>query len=153
MSRRGVVGVVVLALFLACGGWQAYASTGLPDYQEYRSSAADAAQSAHDALRTARLTGQALLNGRSTGTYAAAVFDDATESLSLAVKDFAGEVPPDVKAAALRDQLAPLFADAVRLLGDVVRAADSGDRSALRAAVPALDPVADRLGDFVERNG
>jgi hypothetical protein len=81
------------------------------------------------------------------------VFHDATRSLSLAVKDFAAEVPPDDESAALRDQLGALLADAVRLLSDVVRAADADDRSALRATVPALGPVADQLAAFVQRNG
>jgi hypothetical protein len=108
------------------------------------------AESAHDAAQTARLVAQEQLAGRVNGTFASAAFADAATGLAGAQQTFAAEGPPDAAAAALRDRLSPLLAEAVTALGDAAEAA--GD-TALKAAADRLDAVAQQLRVFVTTLG
>jgi hypothetical protein len=66
--------------------------------------------------------------------------------------NLAGKSPPDDATRAIRDELAPLLADAVRDIGDVVLAADASDDTALVKAVDALARLGDQLSGFLARH-
>jgi hypothetical protein len=125
----------------------AYDVSRPPDAARYHRVLLQVAESAHDATRTAALTGRLELAGRVTGPFATTAFDDAAKGLAGAQKKFAAQGPPDDESAARRDRLVPLLGAAVTALGDTAQAEDDGD---LRAGVHRLDEVAGRLDDFVE---
>ena len=130
----------VLLLLLAGLGYCAVAPTSA---DAFRQAAVETAQAAHDAVRTADLTGAAVAEHRATGPYAAVLLDSSTRSLASAVRTFAEEPPPDRAATALRDELLPLLTEAVRLVGDA--AAAPGHRD-------GLAPLADTLHQFIQRH-
>ena len=68
-------------------------------------------------------------------------------TLAGASAQFASEAPPNAPSRRLRDELGPLLAAGVALLGDASAAEDD---AALRAAVQGLDKLAGRLDDFIE---
>jgi hypothetical protein len=85
------------------------------------------------------------------GPYATTVLDDADGRVSDAVAEFVALAPNDSRAVAMRDELMPLLDEAARRLGDV-RAADSADDlTALRASLPPLRPLAEKLAQFADR--
>jgi hypothetical protein len=141
-----VIALVAVALFWA--GF-AYNLTRPPDASDYHRTVVQVAESAHDAVRTGWLIGREQLSGRVFGTFSTAAYDDALKGVAGASKQFAEVPPPDEASTRLRDQLAPLLNDAVRLLTDAAQAADD---HALGDAVQALGPLADRLDAFVEAN-
>ena len=140
--RRGLL--ILAVTLLAVLGAGAYASTRPPDRHEFRTTAVRAAQSAHDALRTAYLAGTALRDGRATAPYATAVRDAATGRTTTSTAARAGLPPPDEDMRALRDELTPLLTEAERRLGDT---------TAHPTDMAALPPLADRLSDFLDRYG
>jgi hypothetical protein len=124
-----------------------------PDFHAYRKTAVQAAEAAHDALRTADLTVDAYLAHKAFGTYVGTVLDDCVSSTSSALGQLTEVPPPDARTAALRDELAPLLDDAAHRLGDVHRAAEADDPAQLRAAKAPLTPLAERIADFLDRHG
>ncbi len=138
--RRGLVIVAVVLLVVL--GYGAYASTQPPDRHEFRTTAVEAAQAAHDALRTAYLAGVALRDGRTTTLYVTVLLDGGTRRTAVAVHQLAELSPPDDGMRALRDELAPLLTETLQRLGDT-----AGDPT----AVEALPPLADRLSDVLDR--
>ncbi|WP_327010160.1 hypothetical protein OHA72_24705 [Dactylosporangium sp. NBC_01737] len=138
--RRTVV-IVAVAL-LAALGYGAYASTQPPDRHEFRITAVEAAQSAHDALQTAYLAGVALRDGRATALYVTVLLDGGTRRTTKTVATLAELPPPDEEMRTLRDELAPLLTEAVQRLGDA--AADPTD-------IDALPPLTERLANFLDR--
>jgi hypothetical protein len=130
-------------LLVVLCGLLGYCSVRPPDFHDFRVAAVRTAQSAHDALLTADLTGGAVRDGRAPGPYAAVQLDDSAKSLSSAVRDFAALAPPDETATALRDRLLPLLGEAVARLGDA--AAEPGHTEGLRA-------LAERLNAFTVTN-
>ena len=148
MRRFGKLWLIAAALLLLWAGF-AYDVTRPADAKAYRRTAVQVAESLHDGVRTGWLVGRAELDGRVVGTYTQAAFGDATDGVAGASKQFATEAPPDAASATLRDQLSPLVSAAARDLADAQQA---GDDARLRAAVAALDRLADRLDDFIEAN-
>jgi hypothetical protein len=130
-----------LATVALIWGGAGYLLTRPTDFHEYRVTAVGSAQSAYNALATARLTGQALENGRVTTPYAQSVYDDAREALAGAAKEFAAVSPPDDRTTALRDELAPLLTGASTALTDI----EDGQPG-------AGEQVADALHDFVDEH-
>lgn len=125
-------------------GLLGYCSAQPPDHHDFRVTAVQTAQAAHDALRTADLTGKAVRDGHAPGPYAAVLLDDSAKSLGAAVSTFAELSPPDAASVAMRNELLPLLGEAVQRLGDA--AADP-------AHTDGIAPLADKLGDFVQRHG
>ena len=113
----------------------------------YRRVLVQVAEAAKDAARTGWLTGRQQLAGQVVAPFAATAFDDATDGIAGASKQFAEAAPPDEDGRRRRDELGPLVAEVARRLGD---AAQASDAASLRAAVDGLGLVADRLEAFVE---
>ncbi|MEV4510515.1 hypothetical protein AB0K00_16290 [Dactylosporangium sp. NPDC049525] len=138
--RRAVV-IVAVAL-LAALGYGAYASTQPPDRHEFRTTAVEAAQSAHDALQTAYLAGVALRDGRATALYVTVLLDGGVRRTATTVQKLALLSPPDADMRELRDELDPMLTEAVQRLGDA--AADPTD-------IDALPALTERLANFLDR--
>ncbi|PPK65059.1 hypothetical protein V5P93_004196 [Actinokineospora auranticolor] len=146
MGKRGVVASLVVAVALA-----GFVVPGvLPATEDdVRSAVASGGRDAGSAVRTARLTATALLDGRVLAPYRSAVFDDARERAADAVDElFAVEVPTD-GAARLRDRAMPLLTEAVVAITDTARAAEDDDRAALTANASRLDRLAAGLRELV----
>ena len=141
-----VAGVAVL------WGGAGYLMTKPTDPHDYRTTTVQSAQSAYDAVATARLAVRAKLDRRVLGPYVTSVLDDSRDALAGAAKQLTGEAPADPAGAALRDRLHTLLTAADAGLGDLQRATDDRDDAALRSALDALGPVADSLADFVEEH-
>lgn len=139
--RRSVL-IVAAVLVVAVLGYGAYASIRPPDRHEYRTTAVQAAQSAHDALRTAYLAGVALRDGRATGPYVTVLVDGGTRRTTQTTAKLAELPPPDEDMRVLRDELEPLLTEALQRLGDT---------TAHPTDVDALPPLADRLSDVLDR--
>ncbi|MEV4759243.1 hypothetical protein AB0J86_29670 [Micromonospora sp. NPDC049559] len=144
--------VLPVAAVVAVWGVGGYLSTSPTDRQDYRKTAVRSAQSAYNAVGTARLAGRARLDGRLPGPYVTSTLDDARAALAGAAKRFAGTAPPDEPSAALQARLHPLLTSADVALGRLERATEEGDTAATRAAVDALEPVAAGLSGFVEEH-
>lgn len=140
---------IVALVVLVCAGI-GYVTTRPPDYHAYRKTANQAAEAAYDAVRTAALTVGALLEHRVTAPYTTVVVDDAVTSVSSATQELAAVPPPDDRTRAMRAELAPLLADAVRLLGDVSTALDGSQPDKIRAAARSLGELGDRLDDYLQ---
>ncbi|MFF5229004.1 hypothetical protein [Dactylosporangium sp. NPDC000521] len=139
--RRGLVIVaVVLTLVL---GWGAYASTQPPDRHEFRATAVEAAQSAHDALETAYLAGTALREGRVTTLYVTVLLDGGTKRTATLISKFDQLPPPDDDMRALRDELDPMLTESMRRLGDTATEPTE---------VGALPALTERLTAFLDRH-
>jgi hypothetical protein len=127
-----------------------YYATKPTDFHAYRKGAVQAAQSAYYSVWAAERTVQAQLDGRTFDTYVRSALDDAVKATAGAAKQFAGEAPVDAATNRMRDQLGPLLLTATRTLGDVQMAEQSGDETAVRRSMQALQPVGDRLSEFIE---
>jgi hypothetical protein len=134
--------VIVWAIF-------GYFLTKPTDFHDYHKAVVQAAESASDAVSTAQLTVQAQLDDRVTGPYVHSTLQRSVDAVAGAWKQFAGITPVDEATTKMRDELGPLLLSAVNVLGDLDRAENSGGAATARA-LPALDPVAQRLSDFVE---
>jgi hypothetical protein len=143
VRRRIMAGALVGLLVVVCG-LLGYGSVQPPNHHEFRVTAVRTAQAAHDALRTADLTGGAVRDGNAPGPYAAVLLDGSAKSLGSAVSTFAELSPPDKASVAMRDELLPMLTEAVRRLGDAAADPTHTDGVAL---------LADKLGGFVERHG
>jgi hypothetical protein len=141
---------VLVSALAVCWGVVGYYLTKPTDHHDYRKAAVQAAQSAYDAVGTVRLTGEAELDGRLFPQYVTTMLDDARQALAGAAKQFTAEVPPDETTTKMRDQLAPLLANANVLLGDVESANEDNDDDALGKALDALEPLGEQLSDFLE---
>jgi hypothetical protein len=144
---------VVVATLAAAWAWLVVTTLQPPDFQDYRKTAVQAAEASHDALRTAALTVDASLAHHTFDTYLATMLDDCVGSASSALGQFNEEPPADERSAALRDEVAPLLAEAASRLGEVDRAAGAGDEARLRAAAEPLTPLGERLAEFLDRHG
>jgi hypothetical protein len=151
VRARWWAAVAVAAVALGWGGF-GYLATRSTDAHDYRKTAVQSAQSAYNAVATARLAGRADLDGQMFGPYVTSMLDDSRGALSGAVRQLAGEVPPDAASGALRDQLDALLTAADAGLGRLQRATDDGDDAVRRAALGDLDPVAAGLSAFVEEH-
>jgi hypothetical protein len=138
--RRGLVIVAVVILVVL--GWGAYASTQPPDRHEFRTTAVETAQAAHDALQTAYLAGVALREGRVTTLYVSVLLDGGTRRTAKLIAELAELPPPDDDMRALRDELAPLLTETVQRLGDT---------AAEPTEVDELPQLTDRLSEFLDR--
>jgi hypothetical protein len=138
--RRGLVIVAVVILVVL--GWGAYASTQPPDRHEFRTTAVETAQAAHDALQTAYLAGVALREGRVTTLYVTVLLDGGTRRTAKLIAKLAELPPPDDDMRALRDELAPLLTETVQRLGDT---------AAEPTEVDELPQLTDRLSEFLDR--
>ncbi len=143
---------VVLALLLA--GWLglAFTTSAGTDAHAFRNAAAKTAQGALSAVRTARLAGQARLDGRMFDTTLSPVLDNAVRGVATAEEELAATPAPGPAQAPIRDQLTRLLDEASRTVGDLVAAFDRSEDPAARSAVAALGPLGDRLADFVEEH-
>lgn len=141
--------LVVLTVGWALFGFQLTKPT---DFHEYRVTAVESAQSAYNALVTAKATGEARLAGKTFGTYVDSNLDDANKALAGAQKDFVGVTPIDARTTAMRDELGPLLAASTRALSDVQKAADTNDEAGLRVALAAIDPITAHLSDFIDQH-
>jgi hypothetical protein len=143
---------LAVAAAAATWGGAGYLMTSPVDFHDYRTTAVGAAQSAYNAVATARLAGRAQLAGRLLGPYVTSTLDDSRDALSGAVKRLSADGPPDERSAALRDELDPLLSAADAGLGELERATHAGDDDAQRGALDTLDPVSDRLSAFIEEH-
>lgn len=134
---------VVGAIVLVGVGLLGYASAQPPGYHTFRTTAVEAASSAHDALHTASLVLAAEAKGKTIPPYVSVVLDECRTSLASGVASFADLQPIDVRTTAMRDQLSPLLSKAVIVLGDASRDP---------AKATELDPVADQLSDFLDQH-
>jgi hypothetical protein len=151
MTRRGTVVAVLLVLIAGSWGLLAYA-TRPPGAHEYRVDARQAAGGALSGVRTVVLAGRAEAADKVLDPYLATVLDDATDAVRTAQSDLAGQPPPDGRTRAMRDELAPLLAQAVQEVGDVSVAVGASDSRALSAAIGHLQHLGDQLSDFLERH-
>jgi hypothetical protein len=148
MTRRRLM--IALGAVLALWAGFAATVTAPPDRSDYRRTAVQAAESARDAAGTGALVARTQLDGDVFGTFVDTAYDDAAGTVAGAAKQIAEQLPPDDASAQLRDEVLPLVQEAVRALGDASRAATAG---ALRSALAALDDVAGKLADIVDRYG
>ncbi|MGI5185873.1 hypothetical protein ACQEVZ_57475 [Dactylosporangium sp. CA-152071] len=140
--RRGlVIAAVVLTLVL---GWGTFASTQPPGRHEFRATAVEAAQSAHDALESAYAAGTELRQGRVTTLYVTVLLDGGTRRTATRIDKLAHLPPPDDDMRALRDELAPMLTESMRRLGDT---------AAEPTEVGALPALTERLSVFLEQYG
>jgi hypothetical protein len=136
--RSAIAAVALLALWAGF----AFDLSRPADATDYRRTAVQVAQSAHDAASTAALIARQQLQGRVFGTFATSAYQDAAEAAAGAAKKITGHPPPDRDAARLRDRIAGLVQATVRDLGAAVRATDA---AALRAAAAGLERSAQAL--------
>jgi hypothetical protein len=139
-----ISGAVILAV-LVFFAWV----TGPPTPHEYRTDAQKAASGSLSAVRTTVLAGRAELAGNLVGLYLTATLDDAADGARTTQSNLAGQSPPDGASRSLRDQVAPMLAQAVAGIGDVSVAVDSGDDAALSAALDRLSALGDKLDAFL----
>jgi hypothetical protein len=139
--------VAVVALTWGIFG---YYTTKPTDFHTYRKAAVGSAQSAYNALGTARLTGEAVLDDRLTAPYVTVTLGAARKAVAGAVKSFADVAPPDARTRAMRDQLGPLLVAANADLGDIEDATAHDDDAALRAAIGRATKTSDALDGFLE---
>jgi hypothetical protein len=151
MTKRIIAGAVVV--FVLCLGWLAFASTQPPEYHDYRKTANEAAQAAHDAVRTTALTVQALLEHQVTSAYVSVVVDQATTAVAGAAQQLAAIAPPDDATAAMRAELSPLLAEATRQIGDVSTALSADQPDAIQNAAKGLGTLGDRFDKYLEEHG
>jgi hypothetical protein len=145
--------IVLVTAFVLLLGWLGYRSTQPVSFHKYRTTAVQTAEAAQEAVRTTALTITAMLADKVTGPYVSVVLDTSVTSVSKAVAGFTELAPPDARTTAMRDELQPLLADAVRELGDVARAVDGGDTGAVRTAAAGLGDLGDRLDDYLDAHG
>jgi hypothetical protein len=136
-----VVGWVTLAVYTTRG----------PDPQEFRKTAAQVAQGALDAVRTARLAGQVAQDGRALRRYLRPVLDNSRAGIGTALRRLAEQSPPGEAERQLRDELRTLLDVADRRLGDLGWAVERGERAPIATAAAMLSPIGDRLSVFVLR--
>lgn len=146
MGARRWAAAAAAVLALLWGG-VGYLITKPTDFHDYRVTAVQAAQSAYNALGTARLAGTARLEGRVTAPYLDSVLNDCREALAGAAKQFAGQSPPDDRTEAMRDELGPMLIRASAALDGVENATDDAD---LRAGLETVASVADEVDGFLE---
>lgn len=139
--------LVVVTVAWALFGFQLTKPT---DFHEYRVTAVDSAQSAYNALVTAKATGEAQLAGRTFDRYVESNLDDANKALAGAEKDFVGITPIDARTTAMRDALGPLLAASTRALSNLQKAVHTNNQAGLRDALAALDPIVGQLSDFID---
>jgi hypothetical protein len=151
MTRRRA-GTALLAVLIVAGWLLLALGSGPAGPHEYRTAARQAASGALSGVRTVVLAGRAKLGGKVLDPYLSVLFDNATEMARTTQSNLAGKSPPDDATRAIRDELAPLLADAVRDIGDVVLAADASDDTALVKAVDALARLGDQLSGFLARH-
>jgi len=142
--------VVVLVLVVAAWVGLAFQLSSGTDPHAFRQTVAKTAQGALSAVRSARLAGQAQLDGRMFDTTLSPVLDNAVRGVATAQEELASTPAADPGQAAVRDQLAGLLDAAARTVGALVAAFDRNDDGAARAAVTALGPLGDRLDDFLQ---
>jgi hypothetical protein len=142
------VGLVVVLVLV----WFGFSSTQPPDFHQYRTTANQAAEAAHDAVRTTALTVGALLEHRVTGPYAAVVVDEAVTSVTGATQQLAQLPPPDADTAAMRAELTPLLGDTARELGDVSHALEDGATDKIRSSAANLQSLGDRLDQYLGKH-
>jgi hypothetical protein len=123
-----------------------------PDDTAYRTLSVRAAQSALDGLETARLVTDARGQAKVPSTTATSLLDDAGTLIEDGQSTVAGVAPPDASSVALRDELAPLLAEANAVYGDVTLARALNNRTAWRTALARIEPLAEKLRVFVERH-
>lgn len=147
LRRWWPLAVVLVVLWGVAG----YLIARPTSFHQYRRAAVQAAESGYDALATTQLTVGAQLDGKVTGPATDTTLDWAASAVAGAWQKFAALAPVDDETARMRDELAPALAAAVRVLGDVRTAEDSGP-TATAQALQRVDPVADQLSDFVDRH-
>jgi hypothetical protein len=148
MKRRVIVVAAVLGAVLVGLGVLSQLPT---DYTGFREAAVKAAQGSLAGVRSLRLAAEASRHGNMLPPVLSTVVDDSRTAATTAVQQFGLEDVPDERSAALRDELSPLLADAVRTIADAARAIDDGDDAQLRDAVDRLGGTGDKLDDFVTR--
>src|SRR5207237_10278604 len=121
------------------------------DYASYREAAVSAAQGSLSGVRSLLLAAQASEHGNMLPPVLSIVVDDSRTAATTAVQQFGLEDVPDERSAALRDELSPLLAAAIRDIADAARAIDDGDDAELHAALDRLRATGDKLDDFVMR--
>lgn len=151
MARRVIVGAVVAVVVLVLVGL-GFSSTQPPDFHKYRTTANQAAEAAHDAVRTTALTVGALLQHRVTSPYASVVVDDAVTSVAGATQQLAQLAPPDAETVAMRAELTPLLSDTARELGDVSHALEDGAPDDIRHSAADLQRLGDRLDQYLGKH-
>jgi hypothetical protein len=129
-----------------------YLLTKPTDFHDYRKAAVQSAESGYNAVSTAEITVRAQLDDKVTGPFSKTTLDWASSAVAGAWKQFAGVAPVDEATTAMRDELGPILLSAVRVLGDLTKAEDSGSPAATAHALGQLGPVADQLSGFLEQH-
>lgn len=147
--RKAVVaGILLIATWMV--GYALFARA--PDDTAYRTLCVRAAQSALDGLETTRLAADERGQSKIPATTATSLIDDAGTLIGDAQSTVAGVAPPDSSSIALRDELAPLLAQADAAYGDIALARAGNNRPAWQAALARLTPLAEKLRAFIERH-
>lgn len=147
MDKRGLaarVGGGVLAVWLVL----AWASGG-PSAHAYGVSVREAAAGTLSTVRTVILAGRADLAGQLFNPYLSTVLEDATTAARTAQSNLAHGAPPDPDSQRMRDEVAPLLAQAVRGIGDVSLAVGARDDGGLAAALGRLTALTAELDAFL----
>jgi hypothetical protein len=147
VNRLRTSAVAVLALLLTgC-------VTPAPTTSAYAGKAANTAQTAVSAVRTALLAEDAYARGRLTSAYLETTLVDAEDSLGSVRTTFDSVQPPDTRAADdLRGELDPLLEQAGSGLTDLRIAARRADARALASSAADLTGVADQLDAFAQEH-
>jgi hypothetical protein len=133
--------IAAAALFALWAGFAVYLARP-DDASDYRRTAVQVTQSAHDAAGTGALIARQQLEDRIFDSFATSAYQDATKAVAGAAKKLAGHPPPDRDSVRLRNRIAGLVQATADDLGDAVRARQA---AALRAAAGDLERDARRL--------
>jgi hypothetical protein len=136
------------------GAWLAIAllTTRGPDPDEFRKTTVQVAQGALDAVRTARLVGEAERDGRVFHLYVAPVLTNSQQGVGTALRRMAEQPAPGEAELRLREELLALLHQADRRTSELAVAGEHGDRERIGAAVGGLVLVGERLAAFVVRH-
>lgn len=146
--RRAALVVVVVGAWLAV----ALLTARGVDSHEFRKTTTQAAQGALDAVRTARLAGEAERDQHAFQVYVSPVLENSQQGIGTALRRMAEQPTPGEAERRLREELVALLHEADRHTGDLTAAVEQGDRKRMNAAVGGLGPVGDRLAAFVVRH-
>lgn len=139
---------VVVAAWLAIG---LLTARGV-DPDEFRQTTVQVAQGALDAVRTARLVGEAERDGRVFHLYVSPVLTNSQQGVGTALRRMAEQTAPGEAELRLREELLAVLHEADRRTSELAVAVEQGDRERITAAAGGLGLVGERLAVFVARH-
>jgi hypothetical protein len=148
-ARRALpAGILTLVAALAAAGCIAPART----FEAFEHKAADTAEAAVSALRTAVLASRVAAEGGSFPPTVSIVLSEA-EGEAIGARDaFVSIQPPDARSDRLRDELVRILDEAVGGLADLRIAARRAELDVLPELAAPLGDLADRLERFAREH-